>query len=86
MCVLLFDTFSGYSFKYRHVKHLLLRKTNVLKTSISSERKFDEMHWLWRAKRYKVYSGKRLFFLRFLICFAREIKGFCSLGNEVDWT
>ena len=26
-----------------------------------SERKFKEMHLLWRAKRYKIYSGKRLF-------------------------
>ena len=26
----------------RNVKHLLLRKTDVLKTSISSERKFEE--------------------------------------------
>ena len=30
-------------------------------TSILSGRKFEEMHYLWRAKRYKVYSGKRLF-------------------------
>ena len=28
----------------RNVKHLLLRKTDVLKTSIFSERKFEEMH------------------------------------------
>ena len=29
----------------KNVKHLLLRKTNVLKTSmIFSERKFEEMH------------------------------------------
>ena len=28
----------------RYVKHLLLRKTDVLKTSILSERKFEEMH------------------------------------------
>ena len=26
------------------VKHLLLRKTDVLETSIFSERKFEEMH------------------------------------------
>ena len=43
------------------VKHLLLRKTDVLRTSISSERKFEEMHYLWRAKRCKVFSQKRLF-------------------------
>ena len=30
----------------RYVKHLLLRKTDVLKTSILSERKFEEMHYL----------------------------------------
>ena len=28
----------------RNVKHLLLRNTNVLKTSIFLERKFEEMH------------------------------------------
>ena len=28
---------------------------------ILSERKFEEMHYLWRPKRYKVYLGKRLF-------------------------
>ena len=65
-----------------------------------SERKFEEMHELWRAKRCKVYSGKRLFwhyylqlpfvynsYLRFLLnCFVREMKGFYqgSVGNEVD--
>ena len=66
-----------------------------------SERKFEEMHQLWRAKRHKAYSGKRFFgimvfsclsstkpCLRFLlICFVREIKGFyqSSLENEVDF-
>ena len=30
----------------RYVKHLLLRKTGVLKTSILSEKKFEEMHQL----------------------------------------
>ena len=28
----------------RNVKHLLLRKTDVFKTSIFSERNFEEMH------------------------------------------
>ena len=28
----------------RNVKHLLLRKTDVLKTSIFSEKKFEAMH------------------------------------------
>ena len=43
----------------RYVKHLLLRKTDVLKTSILSERKLEEIRYLWRAKRYKVYNGVR---------------------------
>ena len=45
----------------RCVKHLLLRKIDILQTLILSERKFEETHYLWRAKRYKVYLGKRLF-------------------------
>ena len=65
-----------------------------------SDRKFEEMHELWRTKRCKVYSEKRLFwhhylqlsfiynpYLRFLLnCFVREIKGFYqgSLGDEID--
>ena len=77
-------------------------KLTFSKTLISSERKFEEMHYLWRSKRYKVYSGKNLFWhyrlqlsssanscLRFrLICFDRAKKGFyeSSLGNEVDFT
>ena len=40
---------------------MLLKKTDVLKTSIFTERKFEEMHQLWREKWYKVYSGKQLF-------------------------
>ena len=44
----------------RYVSHLLLIKTDDLKTSILSERKFEEMHYLRKAKRYKVYSRKRL--------------------------
>ena len=45
----------------RNVKHLLLRKTDVPQSSIFLERKFEEMHELWRAKRYKVCSGERLY-------------------------
>ena len=45
----------------RYVKHLLLRKTGILKTSILLERRFEEMHQIWRAKKHKVYWGKRLF-------------------------
>ena len=63
-----------------------------------SEINFEEMHELWRAKKYKVYSGKRLFWhyclsstkpclIFILIWFAWEIKGFyqSSLGNEVGF-
>ena len=42
----------------RYAKPLLLRNTDVLKTSIWSERKFEETHYLWRAKAYKVYLGE----------------------------
>ena len=45
----------------RNVKHLLLRKIDVLKTAFFSERKFEEMHWIWRAKRYKLYSVEHLY-------------------------
>ena len=48
----------------RNVKHLLLRKTDFLETSIFSERKFEEMPQPWRAKRHKLYSGKRLYVFR----------------------
>ena len=87
------------------VSILLLRKNDILKTchkkKKNSERKFEEMHYLWRAKRHKIYSGKRLFWhiifsclsstklcLRFLLYyFFREIKGFyqSSFGNEIDF-
>ena len=59
MCLLLFDVF----------KTLLLRKTDVLKTyrkRTFAERKFEEMHYLWREKMFKVYSGKRLFWHYYL--------------------
>ena len=64
------------------------------------ERKFEEMHQLWRAKRYKLYSGKRLFWhyclqLSFVYKTMSQISFnlFCSgdkkfyqssLGNKVD--
>ena len=54
MYVLLFDVF----------KHILLRKTDVLQTC--RKKKFAEMHELWRAKRNKVHSGKRLFWHYYL--------------------
>ena len=51
MYVLLFDIFNGCSCSSIkeinwYVRHLLLRKTDILKTSILSERKFEEMHYL----------------------------------------
>ena len=42
MWVLLSDDFNGCFFKQWHVKHLLLRKTDVLENFL--ERKFEEMH------------------------------------------
>ena len=42
MRVLLFDSFSGFSFK--DFKHLISRKTDVFKASIFREKKFEEMH------------------------------------------
>ena len=44
----------------RYVKHLLLRKTDFLKKNFI-ERKIWRKHYLWRAKRHKLYSGKHLF-------------------------
>ena len=58
----------------RYMKHLPLRKTDVLKTSVLSEQKFEEMYYLWIAKRCKVYS-QNLFWLgdkRFLSEFLRK--------------
>ena len=65
-----------------------------------SERRFEEMHYLWRAKSTRYLRGNFYFgiialiclsstkpYLRFLlICFALEIKGFyqSSWGNEFD--
>ena len=88
MCVLLFDVF----------KHLLLRKTDVLKTCWKNLKKctsFEEEKDT-RYIRENVYFGIIIFSclsstkpcLRFLLnCFVREIKGFyqSSLGNEVDF-
>ena len=49
MYVLLFDIFNGFL------------KIDLLKALILSERKFEDMHYISRAKMYKIYSGKRLF-------------------------
>ena len=38
--------FSSIKEIYKYVKHLLLKKTDVLKTSILSEKVFEEMHYL----------------------------------------
>ena len=67
-----------------------------------SERKFEEMHYLWRAKRYRYIRGNVYFDINFfsclssakhclrllLLCFDGEMDGFhqSSLGNEVDFT
>ena len=87
MCVLLFDVF----------EHLLLRKTDVLKTCRKSkflQKKFGETHQLCRAKRYKVHLGKRLFWHYYLqLSFVYiYFKLFCSgnfyqssLGNEIGF-
>ena len=59
MCVLLFDVF----------KHLLLRKTEVLKTCQKSKflkKKTWRNALALRAKRYKVYQGRRLFWPYYL--------------------
>ena len=64
----------------------LLRKINFL------EKKFEEMHYIWRAKRYKVYSTKRLFWyyylqLSFVYKTASQISFtlFCS-GDKRLWS
>ena len=69
MCDLLFDVFNGCSLVKKQIdkgmSHIyyweklaflkLIGEVNFL------ERKVEEMHQFWRAKRYKVYLGKRLF-------------------------
>ena len=40
----LFQLNNEYANVERNVKHLLLRKTDALKTSIFSARKFEEIH------------------------------------------
>ena len=88
MCILLFDVF----------KHLLLRKTDVLKTCQKSRRNALAL----KSKKEEGIFGENLYFsitilsccsstkscLRFpLNCFVRDIKGFylSSLGNEVNF-
>ena len=96
------DFFSSIKQINGYVKHLLSRKTDVFKTSILSERKFGEMHYLWKQKSTRHIPGNVYFViivfsclsftklcLRFLlICLDREMKGFYQsyLGNEVDFT
>ena len=43
--IFLMDFFSSIKEINRYVEHLLLRKTDVLKTSILSERKSEDMHY-----------------------------------------
>ena len=62
MHALLFDVFNSLIKEInRPVKHLLYYYEKLTFSTILSERKFEEMHYLWRAKWYKVYSWKRLF-------------------------
>ena len=44
----------------RNVKHLLLRKTDVLKTSIFSEKKFEKMHLTLKSKKAEGIFGETL--------------------------
>ena len=90
MCVLLFDVF----------KHLLLRKTDVLKTYGKSKFLGKKCTSFEEQKGTK-YIRENVYFdiifsclsstkscLRFLLnCFVQEIKGFYQsfLGNEVDF-
>ena len=46
-----------------NVNHLLLRKTNVLKTSISSERKFENVLTLKSTKMQVIFGGTFIFAL-----------------------
>ena len=85
-----------------NAKHLLVRKTDVLKTSIFLNRKFEKCTSFEEQNSTRYIRGNVCFgiivfsclstikpCLRFLsICFAREIKCFyqSSLGNDVDFT
>ena len=69
----------------RYVKHLLLRKTDVLKTSILWERKFEKIHYLLKAKRYKVYSGNIYFGIIIFSCFWSTIPCLGFLLICFDW-
>ena len=98
---LLFKVFNGCLVQInRYAKHLLLRKTDFLKTSILRKENlktcttFEEQNGT-RLIRGNVYFGIIVFsclssikpsFRFLLICFGREIKCFyqSSLGNEVE--
>ena len=100
MCVLLFDSFSGFSFK--DFKHLISRKTDVFKASIFSEKSLKKCTNFEEQKRTRDTRGNFYFdiivfgcfsstkpCLRFLLIdFTREMKGFYQsfLGNKVDFT
>ena len=102
MCSFIFDVFNGcslvkkeigkemsnISYREKLIFSKLVRQVNF------SEWKFQEMHWLWRAKKYKVYSGKRLFWhyclqLPFVYktVFQISFNLFCSVGKRLlsDW-
>ena len=62
-----------------------MKKTDVLKIDRKvnfSERKFEEMHQFWRAKRYKVYSGKRLFW-HYCLQLSFVYKTFCQIFKNL---
>ena len=80
MFVFLFDAFNWEKIAFSK----LVGKVNF------SERKFEELHKLWRAKRYKVFSGKRLFWhyylqLSFVYKTVSQIffELFCSLDKKL---
>ena len=102
MCSFIFDVFNGcslvkkeigkemsnISYREKLIFSKLVRQVNF------SEWKFQEMHWLWRAKKYNVYSGKRLFWhyclqLPFVYktVFQISFNLFCSVGKRLlsDW-
>ena len=47
-----------------NVKHLLLRKTHVLKSSIFSKRKFEEMHPSFEEQQGTTYIREKFYFSR----------------------
>ena len=69
MCILLFDTFNGFSSSIKEINRLIWKgMSNIYywKKLAFSKLRFSRKEnlknaQLWRAKRYKVYSGERLY-------------------------